>query len=201
LKFQLQEEKMNFIRFSSSRSEVEKLADTIKNNNEQETLRIDQKEETARNFVSSTNCFSSFGYSVMSPKSTFESSKLQIYKSEDLSKIITSANIILNEKLQQLIEINNYLIAKSSELKTYPTLQPVKITIKKQSNLSKEIIEDIVNEVSYIKFTWEESHLVFILMQEMLKEIFEVKLKFKNFSKSIKYSNFLIFRHGKNQET
>jgi hypothetical protein len=201
LKFQLQEEKMNFIRFSSSRSEVEKLADTIKNNNEQETLRIDQKEETARNFVSSTNCFSSFGYSVMSPKSTFVSSKLQIYKSEDLSKIITSANIILNEKLQQLIEINNYLIAKSSELKTYPTLQPVKITIKKQSNLSKEIIEDIVNEVSYIKCTWEESHLVFILMQEMLKEIFEVKFKYKNFSKSIKYLNFLIFRHGINQET
>lgn len=174
LKVKLQEEKMNFIRFSSSRSEVEKLVDTI-NNNKHEIHGMEKKQDTTRNHVISTKSYSNLGYLIESPKSTLISSKLHIYKSEDLAKIITSSKIILDEKLEQLIEIYDYLMAKCFEIKTYSKIEQFRMSIKKQSNLSKDIIEDIVNEISYIKNTWQESYVVFNLMQEMLKGIFEVK--------------------------
>ena len=93
-----------------------------------------------------------------------------------MSKIITSANIILNEKLKKIVEINNTLVGKSEALKNYPTLQALRVSIKKKAHGSNDVLDDIHHEVLYIKSIWEQSHMISLLMHEMLKEIFEVKM-------------------------
>ncbi len=167
------------MRIQADKTEVEKIVDTIKKNPEINSERLSPQPSPGSpvNFGENTvNCFSLNADSNLSFKNPYISTKLKFYKSEDMSKIITSANIILNEKLKKIVEINNTLLGKSEALKNYPTLQALRVSIKKKAHGSNEFLDDIHHEVLYIKSIWEQSHMISLLMHEMLKEIFEVKI-------------------------